>query len=433
MTTTSLIQPLAKYYLNYFPGAAAESLENRPKKELVLLLEKQNESLSAAWLSHFSELQAAQLLEELAAERSAKILQQMEIRNAAPILSAMKSSAQEEVSQNFPKDYQEEIQAVLQYASDRAGAFMDPRALRFYPKVSVKEVLARIRKQKELSFGEVFVVDENKKLLGVVSLTQLMLSETAKTLGELMDTKPVAVFDFARREEVIEIFEKARLAVLPVVDYSGRFLGVISQKAMMDVVEEEALADLQTMVGASSEERTLSKVFFAVKKRLPWLHINLLTAFLAAAVVGLFEGTIAKFTALAVLLPVVAGQSGNSGAQALAVTLRGLALREVRTKQWMRIAFKEARVGILNGIAIAITTSVGVYIWSRSWGLSLIIALAMVISMTAAGLAGAVIPLSLTALKQDPAQSASIFLTTVTDIVGFLSFLGLATLLSGLL
>jgi magnesium transporter len=184
------------------------------------------------------------------------------------------------------------------------------------------------------------------------------------------------------------------------------------------------------MVGASREERALSSPLFAVRKRLPWLQINLLTAFLAAAVVGIFEDTIAKVTALAVLLPVVAGQSGNAGAQALAVTMRGLVLREISARHWPRVLAKEAATGTLNGLAVAVTTAAGVWIWSRSTGLVAVIAAAMVISMIAAGVAGALVPVILHRLGQDPATASSIILTTVTDVVGFLSFLGIATLLA---
>jgi magnesium transporter len=187
------------------------------------------------------------------------------------------------------------------------------------------------------------------------------------------------------------------------------------------------------MVGASKEERALSPALFAVRKRLPWLQINLGTAFLAASVVGLFEATIERVTALAILLPVVAGQSGNSGAQALAVTMRGLFLREIRAGSWPRVLLKELAVGALNGVAVAIVCAGGVYAWSRSPGLSLVIGVAMVIAMVVAGVAGAAIPTVLSALGQDPAQSSSIILTTVTDVAGFFTFLGLATLFAGLL
>lgn len=187
------------------------------------------------------------------------------------------------------------------------------------------------------------------------------------------------------------------------------------------------------MVGASREERALSKYGFAVRKRLPWMQVNLLTAFLAASVVGLFEATIARYTALAVLLPVVAGQSGNAGAQALAVTMRGLALREITARHALTLVVKEPRVGVINGVAVAATTAAGVYLWTGSWGLALIIALAMTISMTIACLAGALVPLALQRMGQDPATSSSIILTTVTDVAGFFAFLGIATLFAVLL
>jgi magnesium transporter len=201
----------------------------------------------------------------------------------------------------------------------------------------------------------------------------------------------------------------------------------------MQVAQERSTASAVTMVGASEDERALSSPFFAVRKRLPWLEINLLTAFLAAAVVGVFEDTIAALPALAVLLPVVAGQSGNTGAQALAVTIRGLALREIRTRHWWKVVTKEIIAGAGNGVVVALTTAVAVYFWSGSSGLALVICVSMVISMTIAGLAGAAIPMVLTSLRQDPAQSSSIFLTTVTDVAGFYSFLGIATLLSAMI
>jgi magnesium transporter len=187
------------------------------------------------------------------------------------------------------------------------------------------------------------------------------------------------------------------------------------------------------MVGVSREEQALSGPWLAVRTRLPWLHINLLTAFAASAVVGMFESTIARFTALAVLMPVVAGQSGNTGAQAMAVTIRGLALREIRAFHWWRVARKELAVGLINGVVIALVTAGGVWVWSGTPGLAAVIGLSMVTSMCIAAVAGASVPILLAALKRDPATASSIILTTITDIVGFSSFLGLATALSALL
>ena len=185
-----------------------------------------------------------------------------------------------------------------------------------------------------------------------------------------------------------------------------------------------------TMVGAGREEHALSKLSFAVRKRLPWLQINLGTAFLAAAVVAVFEDTIARFTALAVLLPVVAGQSGNTGAQAMAVAMRGLALREFRPRVWFPVARKELLAGFINGLAVAVVACAAAYLWFGRIDLPLILGPAMVFSMTLAGFTGALIPIILTALGKDPAQSASIVLTTFTDVIGFLSFLGLAFVLT---
>ena len=232
---------------------------------------------------------------------------------------------------------------------------------------------------------------------------------------------------------MVDLLERHKLVDLAVVDLDGRLLGIIYHRTLIQAIQEDAMVDIQTMVGASRDERALSTPLFAVRKRLPWLQINLLTAFLAAAVVGLFEQTIAQFTALAVLLPVVAGQSGNAGAQALAVTMRGLALREIGLGQWFRVAIKEVQTGLVNGILVALTCGLGVYIWSGSFGLVLVIAASMVLAMVAAGFAGAIVPIGLTRLGQDPAQSSSIILTTVTDVTGFLSFLGIATLLASML
>jgi magnesium transporter len=187
------------------------------------------------------------------------------------------------------------------------------------------------------------------------------------------------------------------------------------------------------MVGAGKDERALSSAWFSVRKRHPWLQINLLTAFVAAAVVGVFESTIAQFTALAVLLPVVAGQSGNSGSQALAVTMRGLALREIGVNGWQRVLRKEAAAGLLNGIGISAVTALGVYVWSGSPGLSAVISIAMVASMVIAGMSGALIPITMARFGQDPATSSTIVLTTITDVVGFFTFLGTAHSLSFLL
>jgi magnesium transporter len=276
-------------------------------------------------------------------------------------------------------------------------------------------------------------VDADGRLVGVVPLQAIALASRKELLQDLSRSELDSAQDTWRGEAVWEQLERHRGDSLPVVDFDGRLVGVLRQDELLRTAEDKAAASMVAMVGAGAEERALSSPLLVVRKRLPWLQVNLLTAFLAAAVVGVFEDTIAQFTALAVLLPVVAGQSGNTGAQALAVTMRGLALREIRLRSWPRVAMKELVAGLLNGVAVATTTGAGVYLWSGSSGLAGVIFISMVVSMMLAGLSGATVPIVLSALRQDPAQSSSIVLTTVTDVAGFLSFLGIATLLAGTL
>jgi len=310
---------------------------------------------------------------------------------------------------------------------------MDPRVVGFRGTMTVGEAEARLRARRLARLHELYVTDDTQRLEARVELHDLATADPKQTLAAIARPLLTAVQAISTRDEVVEKLEEHKLASLPVVDHDGRLIGVIHHEGLVSALAQEASLDIQTMVGASRDERALSGVWFSVRKRLGWLHINLLTAFLASAVVGLFEGTIAKFTALAVLMPIVAGQSGNAGAQALAVTMRGITIREIGARHWLRVAWKEMRTGFINGTAIALTTSVGVWAWSQSPGLAVVIASSMIIAMVAAGLAGAVIPIMLVRFGQDPAQSSSIVLTTVTDVVGFFSFLGIATLLSRLL
>ena len=311
---------------------------------------------------------------------------------------------------------------------------MDPRIAAFRGRVKVGTVLAQLRTHhSERSVFNVFAVDESGRLAGVVSLQAAAVADPEATLDSLIEPAPLTVSPFAPRSEVVEILQRGQATSVPVVSVDGAPIGVLRLNELMQEVSQELSSDLVSMTGASAEERALSSVGFAVRKRLPWLQINLATAFVAAAVVGIFEETISKFTALAVLLPVVAGQSGNTGSQALAVVLRGLAVQEITSRSVARVAVKEFFAGAINGFGVGAVCSVSVYAWSRSFGLALVIGVAMVAAMAIAGVAGAVIPVFLTVVGKDPAQASSILLTTVTDVVGFLSFLGLATIFADLL
>jgi magnesium transporter len=361
------------------------------------------------------------------------VLEELEPVRAVILLARAEPEIQERMLGQLDVGFAKELRGLLSYSRDTAGGMMNPRPTVFRPTTAVKDAVDQLRKQKRRRIQDVFLVDDDGRLVGSVPMTDVVLADEEEPLAAIATIPTPSVPDTASREDVLEQLEQNRNLSLPVIDFDGRLLGVLRQEELLRAAQRDAAGNALLMVGLSKNERALAPFHLAVRNRLPWLLINLLTAFLAAAVVGLFEGTIATYTALAVLLPVVAGQSGNTGAQALAVTMRGLALREVRVHHWLRIAFKELAAGASNGLAVALTTGGAVYVWSGSPGLALVIGLSMVISMSAAGLSGALIPMVLTALRQDPAQSSSIVLTTVTDVVGFFSFLGIATVLSFLL
>jgi magnesium transporter len=424
---------LAELALDRFPDEAARVLERAPVAEIAALLERQPAPRAAAVLRRLTPDRAARLVASLGAEATRQVLNALDPNRAANLLARLDPEERQACLAVLDESLARELRELAEYPRDTAGGLMDPRITTFRPDATVRDVVRRLRTFQRRRVQDVFLVDPEDRLLGSVALQEVVLAPSDTRLETIMRAPTPQVHATSPREEVVEELQRHRVTSLPVVDFDGRVLGVLRQDELITAARAEAAADLVTMVGAGKDERALSPPQFAVRKRLPWLQVNLLTAFLAASVVGLFEQTIAAYTALAVLLPVVAGQSGNTGAQALAVTMRGLALREVRSRHWLRVSLKEVVVGFGNGLAVAVTTSLAVYVWSRSVGLALVIGVSMVISMTLAGLSGATIPMVLTALRQDPAQSSSIILTTVTDVVGFFSFLGIATLLAGAL
>jgi magnesium transporter len=424
---------LARRYATLYPDEVASLAEILPAADAVALLRRFSLADAAAIVGRCRPDAAADLLEEIPTEEFGRLAPLLDPGRVASVLARVPTERRARLLSALDRDLAQELRTLMAYPPDSAGGIMDPRVTTFRPDATVRDAVKRIRRLGSKRISDVFLVDDDGVLIGAVPVQDLVAAEPGGRLLDLRAPQNVSVQAMAPRDEVIDLFERSRAASVPVVDFHGHVLGVIRQAELVAAVQTEASADVQTMVGASKDERALSGIPFAVRRRLPWLHVNLGTAFLAAAVVGLFEGTIARFTALAVLLPVVAGQSGNTGAQALAVTMRGLALREIRTTHWWRVALKEVGAGAVNGAAVALITGAAVYVWSGSIGLSGVIMTAMVLSMTIAGLAGASVPIVLARLGQDPAQASSIVLTTVTDIIGFLSFLGLATLAAGLL
>jgi magnesium transporter len=430
---TAAIDALNRRFLTDYPREAARHLEELPTAKAAEVLAQQPAHVIVPVWQHFSQDTEERLLAAVSDKLRSTLLSELEPAPSATLLNRINPEIRAQYLAPLNPEIAKELDELMHYPPNTAGQLMDPRVMAFRADMGAREALTRLRRSKARALREIYVTDEEGRLNGRVEMQDLALAEPNQRLADISRPIVSAVQNLTPREEVVEILEQYKLPVLPVIDVNGRLVGVIHQAGLLTAMQEETSLDIQTMVGVSKDERALSKVPFAVIKRLPWLQINLLTAFLAASVVGLFEGTIAKFTALAVLMPVVAGQSGNAGAQALAVTMRGLALREIGARHWVRVVLKEVNVGLLNGLAIAITTGVAVFFWSHSFGLSLVIGISMVLSMIAAGFSGAIIPIALTRMGQDPAQSSSIVLTTVTDVVGFLSFLGIATLMAQIL
>lgn len=426
----SVHRALVEAYCTERPQEAAHAFRSLETEQVSATMAQCSPESVAPVLGSSEPKFAAEVLPTL--EEQDAILTHMDVVQSAAVLLHMEEPERQQRLAQQPPIRRQELTELLSHPENTAGALMDPRVPLFHSDTNVAQALASLRGGNR-AIASIFVVDDNQRLVGAIPLQGMAVADPTAPLSSLTQNEPVSVPVTAVRDEVVDLLETSRVQSLPVVDFEGRLVGVIQHDSLVMAVQQEAAEDLQAMVGAGRSERALSPASLAVRKRLPWLQVNLATAFLAAAVVGVFEDTIARFTALAVLLPVVAGQSGNTGAQALAVTMRGLALREIRTRSWFRVARKELTAAFLNGCAVAVTTSTIVYFWHGSPGIPAVLAVSMVVSMVMAGLAGATIPIVLTMIGQDPAQSASIVLTTVTDVVGFLSFLGFATLAANVL
>ncbi|HEY8519650.1 MAG TPA: magnesium transporter [Gammaproteobacteria bacterium] len=428
--TDGALDAINRRFLLEHPAQAAALVDGFDRREAAELLAAQQPDAVASVWRHLSGARIDELVPELPEALLVRVLRRLDPAVLATTLLRVSPESRERCLGILPRRAAAEVRRLMEYPPGSAGRVMDARVLTFRPDQTAASALEQLREQKPRGLRQLFVIGDRAELLGAVDIQDLAVAEPEERLRDLARPPKAVVSPFDDRELVAERLKESQIDALPVIDVEGRLIGVIRHAALLRTLQEEASLDIQMMVGAGREERALSPVWLAVKKRLPWLQVNQLTAFAAATVVGFFEDTIAQVTALAVLMPVVAGQSGNAGAQALAVTMRGLALREVTTRHWLRVLGKELRVGLLNGLALAATTAAGVLLWSRSVGLAAVIAAAMVVSMTAAGFAGSLIPITLTRLGQDPAQASSIILTTVTDIAGFLSFLGIATLLA---
>ena len=425
------VNELTEAYARQYPAEVARTIAEQPE------LFSEAKSLSTATINLlFDRIDPSTLrglFYQLSDEQQVDILQNASVRLGLVILRSLTDEEQAQVLARMNTLAREEFSKLLSFSESSAGYYMDRPTANFFVHDPVEQCLNKLRASNLKSIRSIYVVDADNYLAGRVDMQDMATATRDTLLRDLIIPVEGVVTLTSPRQELLDIFKRSPVDSVPLVDTDSRLVGVVRYASLFRAAEMDTSASLQRMVGASAEEKALSSPWFAVKKRLPWLHINLVTAFLAASVVALFEATIAQFTALAILLPVVAGQSGNAGSQALAVTMRGLALKEVSILHWRGVLSKEIQIGVIDGMALAVTCGLGVLVWSGSLGLGLVIAIAMIVSMIAAGISGALVPMMLIRIGQDPATASSIILTTVTDVAGFFSFLGTATLLSFML
>jgi magnesium transporter len=426
-------QLLSREFLVKYPQKSARYLETFGVEDTAELLQQQSVSTVLGLWKYISAGAADSIFCQLNLEYSIQLLSHMQTHLAAALIGRQPDAQRENIFQQLEPALVDELKELLIYPDGSAARLMNRKVNVFYQDLKASQALVALKQRDFTGQDVMYIQDNNQVLVGEVDIADMLKANSHASLLSLAQPVKTTLNALDNKELVIEKFEGYRCRAIPVLDAHQQILGFIRFLDIYQSTKEDLASDMQTMVGVSKDERALSTSWFAVKKRMPWLQINLLTAFAAAAVVAAFEGLISEVTALAILLPVAAGQSGNAGAQALAVTMRGLTLREITTNQWRQVLIKEMVTGLLNGLATAVTCAIAVYLWSQSLGLAIVIALAMVSSLVIAGSAGAVVPIALKKLGMDPAQSSSIVLTTITDIAGFMSFLGIALLLSDML
>jgi magnesium transporter len=420
-------------YVHRHPAEAAEQLDVMPLRDLEAAVTGVDPGALAVAMEYISPLRALAVFAALPRKQQLEVLERAAPRLAIVLLDELPAQDREDLLQSLRPVVREDLHRLLQFPDNTAGRLMERSFVGARASMTVREALERLKESSVRRARSLFVITADQRLAGRVDLQDLVFAPPGDPLRDYMQPVADYVTTLAPREDVVDLLDRSRLDSVPVVDDDGRLMGVVRYRTLFRTIEDVATADMQKMMGVSADERALSAPIFAVKRRLPWLHVNLLTAFIAASVVGLFESTIAEFTALAVLMPVVAGQSGNAGSQALAVTIRGLALREIGVREWHKVLRKELAVGTTNGAVLALVCGLAVFLWSGSTGLGLVISVAMALSLTIAAVAGALVPILLTRFGQDPATASSILLTAVTDVFGFFSFLGTATLLAFML
>lgn len=393
------------------------------------------ESLLAA-VSTSAAPEAADLLEEAASEDAAKVLEALNPMVAQQVMEEMEDEPRTVVISLAPEETARQWMSNREFPDDCVGRLMEPAGAVFRPHVTARDAIAEVRRlvQKTLiTYG--YIVDEKVRLLGLLVMRDLMLAEPGTPLSEVMIRSPFTLDPQMELTAAMKTVVNRHYPVYPVCRADGHLLGQVRGQTLFEARAIEISAQVGSLVGVKNEERLSTPLLRSLCFRHPWLQLNLLTCFIAATVVGLFQGTLDRLVLLAVFLPVLAGQSGNTGCQALAVALRGMTLGDLKAGQERALMIKEGVLGLLNGLLVGVSAGVGMYVYARMNGnpyalrLALVVWAAMVASCVVSGVSGVLIPVALKKFGADPATASSIFLTTATDVISMGVFLGLATML----
>jgi magnesium transporter len=374
-----------------------------------------------------------EILEELETETVAEGVREIDSDDAVRILEDLPKAEQAEILEQLPQPERAELAQSLVYPDDSAGRRMQTEYIAVPQTWTVGDAIDFMRETDDLPerFYELYVVDNEQRLRGAVALDRLLRTKRPVPIADLMDPERRRVRATDEQQDVARLFERYNLVAAPVVDAADRLVGVITIDDVVDVISAEAEEEIKALGGVTGDEELSDSVWTIARGRFNWLLVNLATAFLASSVLGLFEGELQKMVALAVLAPIVASQGGNAATQTMTVAVRALATRELGHANAKRVILREVLVGGLNGIAFAVITGTAAYAWFRIPDLGLVIGLAMMCNLIAAALGGILVPLVLEKFRADPAVSSGVFVTTITDVVGFFSFLGIAALWFG--
>lgn len=424
--------PVRRMVNTLTPAEIGNLLESLPPDKRVMVWGLVDAEDDGEVLVHVGDEVRESLLEAMDPDEIVAAAESLDIDDLAELLEDLPDQVIDELLRSMDRENRERLEQVLSYPEDSAGRLMNPDVITVRADVTVDVVLRYLRLRGEMPehTDHLYVVSRRHQYLGRIPLTGLLLSEPSRPINQLMDEDDHPAIPVATpTHEVARQFEDHDWISAPVVDENNILLGRITVDDVVDIIREQAEHQALSAAGLDEDEDMFSPVLRAAPRRMIWLGINLLTAFLAASVVGRFEETIEKVVALAVLMPIVAGMGGNAGTQVLALMIRGLTLGQVGASNIRTLIWKEFRVALLNGLALGIVLGGVVWLWFGDPALSGVIFAALVINLTAASLAGVGVPLTLKRMGFDPALASSIFLTTVTDVFGFFAFLGLGTLL----